>query len=71
MFKCEKFKLFEMYRVTKFSTPIIVDYFYKMYVHCMCIKSLIDMLFIFPKINSSFLSNRLVLIHCFRLELVA
>lgn len=58
MFKCEKFELFEMYRVTKFSTPIIVDYFYKMYVHGMCIKSLIDMLFIFSKIDSSFLSNR-------------
>lgn len=48
MFKCEKLKLCEMYKVTKFSTPIIVvDYFYKMYVHGMCIKSLIDMFLVF------------------------
>lgn len=56
MFKCEKFKLFEMYKVTKFSTPLIVDYFYKsMYMACalkmylICFWSLLN--------NSSFLST--------------
>lgn len=47
MFKCEKFKLCEMYKVTKFSTHIVVDYFYKIYVHGMCIKSLIYMFLVF------------------------
>lgn len=34
MFKCEKFKLFEMYRVTKFSTPIIIVFIKCMYIAC-------------------------------------